>query len=200
MELPNDHDIELLHKKYTPTQAAFNAVFTHCTIVWQIAAQLLEAKPQPQLNRELVRVGCLLHDIGVYRFEQIGGGLDIGANYIQHGQFSYEALKTEGFPEVICRFGSHHTGVGLTKQAITSNNLPLPHEDFLAETAEERLVMYADKFHSKSTPPRLNSYDKYRAYAARFTAGNDLIFDSFAVEFGRPNLAPLAAQFGQPIV
>ncbi len=36
-------------------------------------------------------------------------------------------------------------------------NLPVPPADYLAETPEERLVMYADKFHSKSHPGRFLS-------------------------------------------
>jgi hypothetical protein len=42
----------------------------------------------------------------------------------------------------------------------------LPEQDFTAESLEERLVMYADKFHSK--PPRFNSFAQYVAHAAKF--------------------------------
>lgn len=47
-----------------------------------------------------------------------------------------------------------------------SQNLPVPPADYLAETAEERLVMYADKFHSKSRPTRFLSPDAYAARSA----------------------------------
>lgn len=51
-------------------------------------------------------------------------------------------------PVLLC-----HTGVGLTKEDVLVQGLPLPPADYVAITPEERLVMYADKFHSKTTPP-----------------------------------------------
>lgn len=199
MKLPSEADIEALHRKYAPNETAYHAVHTHCQIVWDIAKTLISANNLP-VDAELVRVGCMLHDIGVYRFEGVGGGKDIGAEYIRHGVFGYEILKAEGLPETICRFASHHTGVGLTKDEIIANNLPLPHQDLLAETPEERLVMYADKFNSKSTPPRLNSFDSYRAYVAKFGRQKPLAFDKLAEEFGKPDLAPIAAKYRQLVI
>ncbi|WP_444509411.1 hypothetical protein, partial [Enterobacter asburiae] len=44
------------------------------------------------------------------------------------------------------------TGAGITKEEIIKLNLPLPHEDFLPETMEEKVICYADKFYSKTHP------------------------------------------------
>lgn len=199
MKLPSKADIEALHRKYAASEAAFQSVYTHCQIVWEIAQQLIDTNNLP-VDRELTFVGCMLHDIGVYQFEGAGGGKNIGAEYIRHGIYGYEILKSEGLPEVICRFASHHTGVGLTKDEIIANDIPLPHEDLLAETPEERLVMYADKFNSKSTTPRFNSYESYRAYVARFGEHKQREFDKLAKEFGKPDLTPIAAKYDQPII
>ena len=57
---------------------------------------------------------------------------------------------------------SHHTGVGLTAEQILHRKLPLPAVDLLAETVEEELVMYADAFHTKSVPPVLVPFARYR--------------------------------------
>jgi uncharacterized protein len=200
MKLPSEADIEALHRKYAANDAAYQAVRTHCQIVWEIAEQLIDANSL-SVDTELVYVGCMLHDIGVYRFEGIGGdSRNIGVEYLRHGLLGHDILQAEGFADGICRFASHHTGVGITKEDVIANNLPLPAEDLLAETPEERLVMYADKFNSKSTPPRFNSFDSYRASLARFGAEKPPAFDALAEEFGKPDLAPIAAKYGQPIV
>jgi len=196
MALPTFEEIEALHKKYAPTQDAFELVFTHSKIVSEVAVLLLAAKNYPELDVEFVKVGCLLHDIGVYKLYK-DGVLD-KSNYIMHGIEGYEVLKSEGFDEAICRIASHHTGVGLTKQEIKLRSLPLPHEDFLAETQEERLVMYADKFHSKT--PRFNSFDSYLNYVVKLGEGNGAKFQELAEEFGIPSLEDLSKKYNHPII
>lgn len=145
--LPTFSEIEALHKKYAPTEEAFTVVFTHCQIVADIADSLYRSS-LPGVQKDVVRAGCLLHDIGVYQLYK-DGTFD-SANYIRHGILGHQILASEGFDNRLCRFCSHHTGVGLTKESIIARGLPLPHEDFLADTPEEELVMYADKFHSKN--------------------------------------------------
>ncbi|MCT7351034.1 HDIG domain-containing protein [Streptomyces sp. 15-116A] len=188
MRIPSPEEIRALHEKYAPTAEAFTLVHTHCEIVWGIAEQLLTSPHLSHLDAELVRAGCLLHDIGVYRLYDDDGRLD-HANYIQHGLLGQEILEREGFPESLCRFCSHHTGVGLTHHDIVSQNLPLPPADYLAVTAEERLVMYADKFHTKSRPSAYLSPDEYAAYVRRFGEEKVTAFEALRTEFGDPDLA-----------
>src|ERR1700722_13869884 len=52
---------------------------------------------------------------------------------------SLDLVREEGFPEVIRRFASHHTGVGLSREDVLRQELPLPPGDYLAETPEETL-------------------------------------------------------------
>ena len=153
MRIPTDDEILGLHEKHAPTAEALDLVYTHCVIVCGIAEQLHSRLSAGQeIDIDLARAGALLHDVGVYRLYDNAGNLD-GGNYIRHGILGYELLQEEGLPEAICRFASHHTGVGLTRDDVIAQRLPLPPADYLAETGEERLVMYADKFHSKKTPP-----------------------------------------------
>ncbi|MBB4893524.1 uncharacterized protein FHS39_002555 [Streptomyces olivoverticillatus] len=194
MILPTAQDIRALHQKYAPTTEAFDLVYTHCEIVWSIAEQLLTSTDH-QLDTDLVRAGALLHDIGVYQLYDHTGQLDHG-NYIRHGVLGYDLLRQEGLPERLCRFCSCHTGVGLTKHDIQQQNLPLPTADFLAETNEERLVMYADKFHSKTTPPKFLSATAYSAYVARFGPDKARAFQALRDEFGEPELTPLSTRYG----
>ncbi len=197
MVIPSDEEIRALHERYAPTREAFDLVHTHCEIVCAVAEQLLD-RSGPALDRALVRAGCLLHDIGVYRLYDSSGRLD-HARYVSHGVLGHEILAGEGLPEALCRFCSHHTGVGLTRQDIRDQGLPVPEGDYVAESAEEELVMYADKFHSKRNPPVFFSADSYAASVARFGEDKVTRFKELRTRFGVPDLAPLVAAHGHAL-
>ncbi|MER6624669.1 HD domain-containing protein [Streptomyces sp. NPDC000931] len=186
MRIPGPEEIRALHRKHAPTAEAFELVHTHCEIVWSVAERLISAS-RLDVDAELVRAGCLLHDIGVYRLYGDDGRLD-HENYVRHGLLGHELLAREGFPEPLCRFCSHHTGVGLTRHDIETRRLPLPPDDYLAVTAEERLVMYADKFHTKSRPSVFLTPDEYAAHVRRFGEEKVTAFETLRTEFGDPDL------------
>ncbi|AZM58872.1 MULTISPECIES: HD domain-containing protein [unclassified Streptomyces] len=187
MKIPAPAEIRALHEKYAPTSQAFADVHTHCEIVWGVAERLLASPRLAHLDAGLVRAGCLLHDIGVYRLIDAEGRLDY-PNYVRHGVLGHELLEQEGFPEPLRRFCSHHTGVGLTKDDVISRNLPVPPADYLAETPEERLVMYADKFHTKSRPSVFLTPDEYAEHLRRFGEDKVTAFQALRAEFGDPGL------------
>ncbi|MFF4172232.1 HD domain-containing protein [Streptomyces sp. NPDC001744] len=197
MDIPSVDEIRALHRKHAPHEAAFHRVFTHCEIVWRIAESLM-SRLDGGVDPELVRAGCLLHDIGVYRLYDTGGRLD-GRNYIRHGLLGHEILAAEGLPEAVCRFCSHHTGVGLTREDVLAQGLPLPPADYVAVTPEERLVMYADKFHSKSTPPRFLTPDTYAVSVSRFGPDKVAAFGALRAEFGDPELDGPVAAYGHAL-
>jgi uncharacterized protein len=198
VQIPTDAAIRALHEKHAPSAEARDSVYTHCVIVCGIAEQLHDRSGLGG-DISLVRAGCLLHDVGVYRLYGADGVLDV-ASYIRHGILGYELLREAGFPEAICRFAAHHTGMGLTRDDIVRQELPLPQRDYLAETAEERLVMYADKFHSKLTPPVLVTADAYAARVRRFGADKVAAFAAMRAVFGEPDLAPFSRAFGHRVV
>lgn len=198
MLLPTVEEIEALHRKYAPMSEVFELVWTHCQIVGDIALQLAQTSGS-NVDLELVKIGCLLHDIGVYPLFD-GNGFEANPReYITHGIRGEEILKNEGFSEALYRFASHHTGAGLTKAQIIEQDLPLPHQDFLAETPEEKLVMYADKFHSKTEPPCFNSYDYYASHVTRFGDEASASFAALTAGFGKPDLTPLIAVYGHDL-
>ena len=75
----------------------------------------------------------------------------------------------------------------------------MPNRDYVAKSTEERLVMYADKFHSKTTPPKLMSVEAYRQYTSQFNDQNGARFDKLIAEFGEPDLAPFAKKYNLEI-
>lgn len=193
--LPTAQAITELHRKYAPSDQVYAPVHTHCQIVRDIALDLIDAHQLP-VDRELVQVGAMLHDIGVYPLFTEAGVLREGVSYITHGLEGEKLLHQEGFPEVICRFAAHHTGTGLTRQQIIEQALPLPPADYMAETDEELLVMYADKFHSKTTPPCFHTLQSYQAYAAQFGAGGLLRLEVMVKKFGVPDLEHYSRKYG----
>jgi len=197
MELPTFKEIEKLHKKHAPSQKVFNNVWTHSQIVRDIALQLA-ANWRPT-NKKLIEVGALLHDIGVYRLYR--DGVQNKDAYVTHGLLGYKLLEEEGFGEAICRFALRHTGVGITKEDIVIAKLPLPPDDYVAETNEERLVMYADKFHSKNANgSTFNSVAWYTNYL-RDTFGEHKarLFKDMVQEFGEPDLTSLTSRYNQTV-
>lgn len=195
MHLPTYDQVEQLHRKYAPTQAAYDLVFTHSHIVRDVALQRAEASVIT-VDKELVAIGCLLHDIGVYRLMDAEGNLPLNTTYIRHGIEGEALLKEEGYPEYLYRFASHHTGSGLTKQQIIDENLPLPHLDYTADTIEEKLVMYADKFHSKSLPPHFNTHEYYANFTKQFGDDASIRFTELTDLFGTPDLTLLIEKYG----
>jgi uncharacterized protein len=208
--IPGEDEIRALHERHAPTPDAFERVYTHCVIVWRVAEQLLtradgklagtdrDAGGLAGIDADLVRAGCLLHDVGVYRLFDDAGRLDF-AQYVRHGVLGHELLAEAGYPEAICRFASRHTGVGLSRDDVIGQELPLPPADYVAETPEEQLVMYADKFHSKTTPPAFLTAETYAAQVRRFGAGKVAAFEEMRRRFGEPELSALATAFGQGV-
>ncbi|HEU5028732.1 MAG TPA: HD domain-containing protein [Spirillospora sp.] len=198
MRIPGDGEIRALHERLAPSRKAFDLVWTHCVIVCRIAERLMDAGGL-DVDKELVRAGCLLHDVGVYRLYDITGEFD-HRQYVRHGVLGHELLAEEGYPEALCRFCSHHTGMGLTRDDIERQNLPLPPADYLAETGEERLVMYADKFHSKTDPPSFVNASSYAVHVRRFGGDKVAAFKEMRDLYGEPDLDPLATEYGHTLV
>ena len=78
--------------------------------------------------------------------------------------------------EPYARVCERHTGAGLTKEDIISQDLPLPHMDLLPETLEEKLVCYADKFYSKTHLTDEKPFEKVLASMHRFGADSEKRF------------------------
>ncbi|MEU3017898.1 MULTISPECIES: HD domain-containing protein [unclassified Nocardiopsis] len=198
MQIPTDEQIRALHERHAPTAEAFERVYSHCRAVCEVAELLLD-RGDRGVNADLVRAGCLLHDVGVYRLMDARGVID-GPRYVSHGVLGHGLLAEEGWSRTLCRFCSHHTGVGVTREDVVSQGLPVPVADYLAETPEEELVMYADKFHSKSEPPVFLTAATYAAKVRRFGPEKERRFRELVERYGEPDLAALSRAHGHALV
>lgn len=134
--------------KYYPQGELRNLLEVHSKLVCDKALKAAEASGLT-FDADLIREGAMLHDIGIFLCDAPSIHCKGSEPYIRHGIEGGRLLRQEGFPE-LARFCERHTGAGLTAEDIINQNLPLPHEDFLPETIEEKAVCYADKFFSKS--------------------------------------------------
>ena len=85
--------------------------------------------------------------------------------------------------EVYARICERHTGSGLTAHEIRLQQLPLPEQDFLPETTEEKLICLADKFFSKSGDLKEKSLETVRHSMMKFGVEPLARFDALCEEF-----------------
>ena len=136
-----------LLKKYSFSQEDFEIVADHSLAVLGRALEIIRKKKLYQIDLDLVVAGCLLHDIGAFGFMK---NFHLKQDdYIKHGIIGGKILRKEGLNK-IALIAERHIGAGISKKEIIKNNFSLPKKDFLPVTLEQRLVCYADKFHSKS--------------------------------------------------
>ncbi|QOL35185.1 HD domain-containing protein [Bifidobacterium lemurum] len=230
--VPTLEQIDELHRKIAPSEAAYELVHTHCVIVSRIACQLARRRnalfvcqctlpqggevpptdgvtggttPPRLLDERLTMIGGLLHDIGTYRVLKHDGtdGEELKFSkkrYILHGLLGYEYLIGEGVSEEIAQFARNHTGVGLTREDVERQGLPLPPDDYVPMNLEQEAVMVADKYHSKSVPPKFLSVDAYTARAERFGEENKRRWLDAVEQYGVPDIPALAAEYGMRMI
>ena len=198
VRVPPDDEIEALHARLAPHRAAFDLVWTHCRIVAEIAEQVVSRVRGP-VDERLVRAGSLLHDVGVHLLYRADGTLDHD-RYLQHGVLGHDLLRDLGLPEALCRFCSCHTGVGITRRDVVEQRLPIPVGDYVPTSLEERVVLYADAFHSKTSPPQFVGAATYAARLARFGSDKVALFEGMVAELGEPDLRGLARSHGFAVV
>jgi uncharacterized protein len=219
--------IAFLHHQLAPSQAAYDLVWTHCQIVGTLARDFAQGyraamgrktAANSELSTDsgdtrpvnpwgsafpdadLAYLGGLIHDIGVYRvFAEDGISFEPG-RYIFHGLEGYRILTDEGYGEALAQFARNHTGVGITREDVVRQGLPIPADDYTPRTIEQEIVMYADKFHTKSRPPKFVSEPAARRSASRFGEENAARFDALVARYGIPNLRPLADRYNATIL
>lgn len=159
--------IELIDKYYPEDNELKRMLLKHSRQVCEKALNVLHLHPELNLNEEVVREGAMLHDIGIYLTHAPSIHCYGEAHYLLHGYLGGEILRKEGLP-ILARICERHTGAGLTRDDIIRQQLPLPHEDFLPETNEEKVVCYADKFYSKSNMNGVKTPDEIYHGLLRF--------------------------------
>jgi uncharacterized protein len=105
-------------------------IIAHCVAVSRSALAMTD-RFNISIDRDLVRFGGLLHDIGRSRTQGI-----------EHALAGAELSRLLGFSDDIVKIIERHIGAGIT--AAEAVRLGLPKKDYLPITPEEKIVSYAD--------------------------------------------------------
>lgn len=195
--LPTESDIIDFHKSLAPSEELFDIVHAHSVIVWRIA-ELCMSAVEHNLDKELVKASCLLHDVGIYKLIKPGDLKSV--QYVKRGIVGEKILREQGYPDALCLAVARHVGLGLTRARIEKTFLPLPPRDLAPCTHEERLINYVSKLHVRSDEPQFNSVESYRLFIRNLEDEYNIdIFESLVDEFGEPNLGILAEEFNQKL-
>ncbi len=136
-------------------------VVAHCLKVSKTALVLAD-RMNISLDRDLVRLGGLYHDIGRSRTHDIG-----------HAVAGVEIGKRRGFPQPLLAIIERHVGADITAREAV--RLGLPEKDYLPLTPEEKLVSYADNLISGTREmPFYEALDRFKEILGPDHEGVDL--------------------------
>ena len=134
-------------KKYSTTEKDFEIILNHGFMVLRKSIEIINKKKlYNKIDFDLIVSGCLLHDVGAFEFMNMH---KFQVDYLRHGVIGGEILRKEGLDREAL-IAERHIGSGLSKEYIMQNHLSLPQKDFLPLTLEQKIICYADKFHSKN--------------------------------------------------
>ena len=114
----------MLERENTPEN-----VIQHCIAVCRKAMKI--AANFDDADKDLIRKGALLHDIGRSR-----------THGITHAIEGVEIAKGYGYPVEVLNIIERHIGAGITAEEAVK--LGLPEKSYVPETLEEKIVAHAD--------------------------------------------------------
>lgn len=157
----------IIDKYYPEDNALKRLLLRHSRDVADRAMAIAVRHPELKLDTAFLEEGAMLHDIGIFMTDAPGIHCHGTDPYIRHGIDGAELMRAEGLPRH-ARVCERHTGAGITLAQIEAQRLPLPLQDFLPETMEEKVICYADKFFSKSHPERVRTVEQAAKSLAKF--------------------------------
>lgn len=173
---------KIIDKYYAEDNELRHILLIHSRCVADRALLIADKHPELILDRDFVYEAAMLHDIGIFLTHAPGIHCYGSLPYICHGRAGADLLRTEGYPEH-ARVCERHTGAGITLTDIISQNLPLPHQDFLPESLEEEVICYADKFYSKTHLDREKTWTQAIHSLEKFGAEGVSRFKQWSIRF-----------------
>jgi len=170
--------LKIIEKYYSKDSELYQTLIVHSQQVRDKALEIARRKPELKLDTVFIEEAAMLHDIGIFKCNAPRIHCVGTHHYIEHGYLGAGLILAEGLPRhaLVCE---RHTGVGLSKDMIVSNKLPLPHRDMIPESLEEQLICYADKYFSKTKLGQIHSVESIRRDLVRFGQHQVLIFDKW---------------------
>ncbi len=156
----------IIQKYYNGNPELLKILLKHSKAVADKAIAIAKAHPELPIDRQFLLEAAMVHDIGIVKTNAPDIQCFGTEPYIRHGVLGAEMMRAEGYP-LHARVCERHTGAGLSLKEIEEQSLPLPHEDLLPETLEEKLICYADKFFSKTRLDREKTLEQAERSVAK---------------------------------
>ncbi len=143
----------IIQKYYDPSGESYRILVIHSLLVANKALEIARGYQarhvDAKLDLQFIEEAALLHDIGIFRCDAAKIHCIGTEPYIKHGLLGREILDAEGLPQhaLVCE---RHTGVGLTREDVLAQNLPLPLRDYVPLSLEEKIICLADRFYVKN--------------------------------------------------
>jgi uncharacterized protein len=139
----------IIHKYIPPDSPTYPIYLVHCSMVTNKALTIAKKLNLPDKSLNFIEEAAMLHDIGIIRTNTPDIYCYGDLPYLCHLSEGRKILEAEGLPRHAI-VAETHVGVGLSKEQIQAQNLPLPHRDMKPTTLEEEIISFADLFYSKN--------------------------------------------------
>ncbi len=108
-------------------------VIEHSKTVSKYAVEIADkCRNKRNINRQLVEIGALLHDVGRAL-----------TNDVRHAVLGAALIRAADFHEDLVNLVERHIGAGIPKEE--ARKLGLPSKSYMPKKIEEKIVSYADK-------------------------------------------------------
>lgn len=142
-------DYQKIIQKHITNPLTLHIYMIHVTLVTARALKISKAMNLTDEQIQFIEEAAMLHDIGIIKVDDEDLGCAGELEYICHGTEGRNMLEAEGLPKHAL-VAERHTGVGIPKEDIINENLPIPHRDMLAFSIEEKIISWSDLFYSKN--------------------------------------------------
>ncbi len=180
----------IIHKYIPPNSPLYQIYLPHVALVTAKALRIASRLGLSHSQCRFIEEAAMLHDIGVVRVAPYCSPTAEQHPYVCHAPFGRAMLEDEGltFHALVAE---RHIGVGITREEIIAQGLPLPARDLTPESLEERIIGWADLFYSKH-PERLwreASVGDVQQSLAKYGSRQVEVFRQWLREFGDGELA-----------
>lgn len=177
---------ELIHKYINPASLTYRYYIPHVAMVTHKALQIALRLDLSEAQRRFIEEAAMLHDIGIIKVQAPEIGCTGDLPYVRHLIAGREILEREGLPRHAL-VAERHAGVGISRQEIIERGLPLPPQDMMPESLEEKIISWADLFYGKNPNPGQvwleQPIDKVRQKLAKFGQDKLDTFDAWRALF-----------------
>lgn len=143
--------MKIIDKYFSGQEDAKEIYLKHVKAVKNKALEIAKRIPELHPDLTFIEEASMLHDIGMVQTKAESMKCFGTQPYIKHGIIGREILEAQGEEwkkhALVCE---RHTGVGLSREEIIRQNLPLPHRDMIPISIEEEIICFADLFFSKN--------------------------------------------------